>query len=99
MGSRRTHEDRLDRLREVGLSDEHFEHFHSPIGLDLRGRTPEETAVAVAAEIIALRWGGSGSQLSRTAHDIRSASRETLPSSTQVGGYLNPTHAICGITW
>src|SRR5699024_12647961 len=42
MGSRRTHEDRLDRLREVGLSEEHFEHFHSPIGLDLRGRTPEE---------------------------------------------------------
>lgn len=80
MGSRRTHEDRLDRLREVGLSDEHFEHFHSPIGLDLRGRTPEETAVAVAAEIIALRWGGSGAQLSRTAHDIHSDIREPLPS-------------------
>lgn len=76
MGSRRTHEDRLERLREVGLSDEHFETFRSPIGLDLRGRTPEETAVAVAAEIIALRWDGSGAALSQTSHDIHSDERQ-----------------------
>lgn len=82
MGSRRTHEDRLERLRAVGLGDEHFADFHSPIGLDLRGRTPEETAVAVAAEIIALRWGGSGSELRRTGHDIHSdESHEGPPSS------------------
>lgn len=70
MGSRRTHEDRLERLRAVGLEDEHFAAFHSPIGLDLRGRTPEETAVAIAAEIIALRWGGSGAELRHTRDDI-----------------------------
>lgn len=66
MGSRRTHEDRLTRLRESGLTDEQLSRLRSPIGLDLGARTPEETAVSVAAEIIALRWGGQGEPLSRT---------------------------------
>jgi xanthine dehydrogenase accessory factor len=64
MGSRSTHEDRLARLREAGLTAEHLAALSSPIGLDLGGRTPEETAVSVAAELIALRWGGSGARLS-----------------------------------
>lgn len=63
MGSRVTHEDRLARLREVGLDEDHLARLSSPIGLDLGGRTPEETAVSVAAEIIALRWRGSGVRL------------------------------------
>jgi xanthine dehydrogenase accessory factor len=66
MGSRQTHDDRLERLREAGLTDEHFARLSSPIGLDLGGRTPEETAVSVAAEIIARRWGGTGQRLSDT---------------------------------
>ncbi|HET7303937.1 MAG TPA: XdhC/CoxI family protein [Segeticoccus sp.] len=66
MGSRRTHEDRLTRLKEAGLTDEELARMSSPIGLDLGGRTPEETAVSVAAEIIALRWGGEGDRLSDT---------------------------------
>ncbi|MGW3285250.1 XdhC family protein [Streptomyces sp. NPDC001002] len=66
MGSRRTHEDRLVRLRAAGVSEEALSRLASPIGLDLGARTPEETAVAIAAEIIALRWGGSGSRLSDT---------------------------------
>jgi xanthine dehydrogenase accessory factor len=66
MGSRRTHDDRLRRLREVGVSEESLARLSSPIGLDLGARTPEETAVAIAAEIIALRWGGSGQRLTRT---------------------------------
>ena len=63
MGSRRTHEDRISRLREVGVTDEEIARMSSPIGLDLGARTPEETAVSIAAEIIALRWGGKGERL------------------------------------
>jgi xanthine dehydrogenase accessory factor len=63
MGSRRTNEDRMARLRELGLGDAELARLHSPIGLDVGARTPEETAVSVAAEIIAARWGGTGAQL------------------------------------
>jgi xanthine dehydrogenase accessory factor len=63
MGSRRTHEDRLDRLKEAGLTDDELARLSSPIGLDLGARTPEETAVSIAAEIIALQWGGQGRRL------------------------------------
>jgi xanthine dehydrogenase accessory factor len=66
MGSRRTHEDRLARLREAGLSEEELGRLSSPIGLDLGARTPEETAISIAAEIIAGRWGGSGQRLGIT---------------------------------
>lgn len=66
MGSRRTHADRLDRLREIGLSDTELARLRSPIGLDLGARTPEETAVSIAAEIVQLRWGGSGLPLTGT---------------------------------
>jgi len=65
MGSRKTHDDRLDRLREEGLGEEQLARLASPIGLDLGARTPEETAVSIAAEIIAARWGGSGGRLTK----------------------------------
>ena len=70
MGSRRTHDDRLARLREEGLTEEQLAVLRSPIGLDLGARTPEETAVSVAAEIIALRWGGGGEPLRDTSGAI-----------------------------
>lgn len=79
MGSRVTHDDRLIRLKEVGLTDENLSRLSSPIGLDLGGRTPEETAVSVAAEIIALRWGGGGDRLSdigRRVHHSRTAAED-----------------------
>ena len=63
MGSRRTHEDLVKRLRAAGLTDEEMAQLSSPIGLDLGARTPEETAVSIAAEIIAVRWGGGGGRL------------------------------------
>ncbi|GIF98564.1 XdhC family protein [Catellatospora citrea] len=73
MGSRRTHDDRLARLREDGLTEAELGRLRSPIGLDLGARTPEETAVSIAAEIVALRWGGTGAVLSDTAGPIHRA--------------------------
>jgi xanthine dehydrogenase accessory factor len=63
MGSRRTHEKRVVRLREAGLDDADIDRIMSPIGLDLGARTPEETAIAVCAEIIALRTGHAAPSL------------------------------------
>jgi xanthine dehydrogenase accessory factor len=57
MGSRRTHTDRIARLRKEGVGDAELERVLAPIGLDLGARTPEETAVSICAEIIALRTG------------------------------------------
>ncbi|HET8604586.1 MAG TPA: XdhC/CoxI family protein [Marmoricola sp.] len=70
MGSRRTHEDRNARLKEAGLTDDELDRLSSPIGLDLGARTPEETAISIAAEIIAGRWGGSGERLVTTSGRI-----------------------------
>jgi xanthine dehydrogenase accessory factor len=70
MGSRRTHEDRLARLRERGLTDAELGRLASPIGLDIGARTPEETAVSIAAEIVARQWGGSGRALSSTTGPV-----------------------------
>ncbi|WP_244930022.1 XdhC/CoxI family protein [Nocardioides sp. W7] len=66
MGSRRTHDDRMARLKEAGLTDDELARLSSPIGLDLGARTPEETAISIAAEIIAGRWGGTGERLGHT---------------------------------
>src|SRR5689334_16721509 len=63
MGSRRTHLDRNERLRQVGVTEMELARLRSPIGLDLGARTPEETAVSIAAEIVAARRGGSGVSL------------------------------------
>ncbi|MFF4760108.1 XdhC family protein [Streptomyces sp. NPDC001292] len=63
MGSRRTHLDRNRRLREVGVSELELARLRSPIGLDLGARTPEETALSIASEIVADRRGGSGVSL------------------------------------
>ncbi len=70
MGSRRTHDEREKQLRESGLSDDELARLSSPIGLDLGARTPEETAVSIAAEIIALRWGGRGERLTELAGPV-----------------------------
>ncbi|HKC28971.1 MAG TPA: XdhC family protein [Jatrophihabitans sp.] len=70
MGSRRTNDDREHRLKELGFDDADLARLHAPIGLDVGGRTPEETAVSIAAEIIATRWGGSGAQLRQVSGPI-----------------------------
>ncbi|UUU35947.1 XdhC family protein [Streptomyces sp. CA-210063] len=70
MGSRRTHADRDRRLREVGLTDGELARLRSPIGLDLGARTPEETALSIAAEIVATRRGGTGVPLTGSGTPI-----------------------------
>ncbi|MDV7087193.1 XdhC family protein [Rhodococcus sp. IEGM 248] len=70
MGSRRTDLDRRERLREAGLTDTELDRLSSPIGLDIGARTPEETAVSIAAEIIARRWGGTGRPLAESSGRI-----------------------------
>ncbi len=80
LGSRRTHLERLDRLREAGVGDAALARLRSPIGLDLGGRSPAETAVSIAAELVALRHGGTGRFLSDLStpihHDTQSQERD-----------------------
>lgn len=70
MGSRRTHAERSAKLQEAGLGAVELSRLSSPIGLDLGARTPAETAVSIAAEIIARRWGGGGRPLSELSGRI-----------------------------
>ena len=73
LGSRRTHRDRLARLREAGLDEPQLARLASPAGLDLGARTPQETAVSIAAEIVAARWGGTGGRLTLAEGPIHHA--------------------------
>jgi xanthine dehydrogenase accessory factor len=70
MGSRRTHENRLGRLREAGVDEAGIARLRSPIGLDIGARTPEETAISICAEIIAQRTGRSARSLRDTEGSI-----------------------------
>ncbi|WFE60198.1 XdhC/CoxI family protein [Micromonospora sp. WMMD712] len=65
LGSRRTAQDRRRRLREVGVGEAALGRLAAPMGLDLGGHSPEETALSIAAEIVAVRGGGGGASLSR----------------------------------
>ncbi|MFF4016406.1 XdhC family protein [Streptomyces sp. NPDC001843] len=80
MGSRRTHLDRNERLREVGVTELELARLHSPIGLDLGARTPEETALSIAAEIVAHRRGGTGVPLTGAHTPIH---HDTNPAPTR----------------
>jgi xanthine dehydrogenase accessory factor len=77
MGSRRTHDNRTARLKEEGITEEQLARVSSPIGLDIGARTPEETAIAIAAEIVALRTGHSGGRLAERSGPIHSAAPDT----------------------
>ncbi|KJY37333.1 XdhC family protein [Streptomyces katrae] len=78
MGSRRTHEDRNKRLRDVGVTELELARLRSPIGLDLGARSPEETALSIAAEIVANRRGGSGAALTGAHIPIHRDSSHTV---------------------
>jgi len=70
LGSRHTQSRRRESLRERGLGDADLNHIHGPVGLDLGARTPEETAVAVAGEILAHRSGRSAASLRSSSGPI-----------------------------
>ena len=74
MGSRRTHEDRNERLRAEGVTDAELQRIMGPIGLDIGARTPEETAISIVAEIIAMRTGRAAPSLRDTTGDIHRSS-------------------------
>jgi xanthine dehydrogenase accessory factor len=81
MASRTTHERRIRALEEAGLDSAQLERLHSPIGLDLGGSTPQETAVSILAEVIASRTGSTGSSLrSQTGPIHRGASDAGAPT-------------------
>ncbi len=81
MGSRRTHAARERALREEGVADSDLARLRSPIGLDLGGSTPEETALAIAAEFTAVRHGGTVLPLARRRGPVH---RRIRPSGTKV---------------
>lgn len=87
MGSRRTHLDRLNRLRSVGVTETELAQLHSPIGLDLGGHTAEETAISIAAEIVAVRRGGSGRSLATSGGAIHH-------SFAEMGAHEFPMHEL-----
>ncbi len=70
MGSRRTHEQRVLRLREAGVGDAALARVMAPIGLDIGARTPEETAISICSEIIALHSGRPAPSLRDTSGPI-----------------------------
>ncbi|MFI5962566.1 XdhC family protein [Streptomyces asoensis] len=97
MGSRRTHEDRHRRLRDIGLTEAELKRLHSPIGLDLGARTPEETALSIAAEIVAARHGGTGLPLN-DSHTPIHHDRTDLQANGNTAPTLTTGVASAGVT-
>ena len=97
MGSRHAHRERCDRLIEAGLTDAELKRLCSPIGLDLGSSTPEETAVSIAAEIIALKRGGSGLRLADRPGPIHA--REALSACGETSGTGGRSRPDAVIEW
>jgi xanthine dehydrogenase accessory factor len=78
LGSRRTQERRIDRLRDAGLDEPSIARIHAPCGLDVGARTPVETAVSILAEVIAVRTGRRGESLRETSGPIHPGAATTV---------------------
>lgn len=89
MGSRRSDAERRLNLRAAGVTDAELALLHSPIGLELGGRTPEETALSIGAEIVAARRGGSARPLSATDRPIHAASSAATESRFRTAAQNN----------
>ena len=90
VGSRKTQADRRARLREAGVTDDELAELRGPIGLDLGGRNPAETALAILAEIVAERYGGSGRPMRELAAD-RAGGAEHGIASDHIRQVREPT--------
>jgi xanthine dehydrogenase accessory factor len=71
VGSRKTNADRRERLQKAGVSDEQIARIHGPIGLNIGGSTPEEMAISILAEMIAVTHDRDGTPLSASQSAIR----------------------------
>ncbi|MFL5687116.1 MAG: XdhC family protein [Chloroflexota bacterium] len=86
VGSRKTQSDRRQRLREAGVSDEALAELRGPVGLDLGGRQPAETALAILAEVVAERYGGSGRPMREQAALSEGATRLAIEGTPVTAG-------------
>jgi xanthine dehydrogenase accessory factor len=78
VGSRKTQADRRARLRDAGVTEDELADLRGPIGLDLGGRNPSETALAILAEIVAERYGGSGRPMRDLAAERANAAKHGI---------------------
>ena len=85
VGSRKTQGDRRERLRAAGVSDDELARLRGPVGLDLGGRAPAETALAIMAEVVAERYGGSGRPMVETAKGLGAPDAAASAASAPVG--------------
>jgi xanthine dehydrogenase accessory factor len=85
VGSRKTQGDRRERLREAGVTDDELSRLRGPVGLDLGGRAPAETALAIMAEVVAERYGGSGRPMVETAKGLGAPDARASAASAPVG--------------
>lgn len=90
IGSRKTHADRYERMSKWGITGEQLDRVYSPIGLDLGGSTPEETALSIIAEVVAVKNGRAGQSLRATTGPIGLRSATTGP----IGSRTDPTGSI-----
>jgi xanthine dehydrogenase accessory factor len=80
VGSKKTQGDRRRRLLEAGLRPDELARLSGPVGLDLGGRNPAETALAIIAEVVAERYGGSGRPLVDLARERAESTEPTVPA-------------------